>query len=304
MALSFSVDARGKLSLQEFIDWCDGTSSLHNPDHAEEIARAMGALAANTRMIPDFLAAELRNPGAFQRGNTYKPLTFVVHEGRNYMLRMVVWLPLEERVEPSLFSYYEAHDHNFSFYTCGCFGPGYTTEIYEYDPDTVVGLPGERVDFRFLERTTLPAGKVMYYRASRDMHVQLPPPALSVSFNLILRSSGKPRRQFDFDMPSGRIKAQVDAANWHEALFEAAALAGGERTIEVLVSIAETHPSSTVRALAWKTLIERQPSRADHFFAAAVRDGDAYVQRAVIAACHAGEGSRHEAGAIGVQPLP
>jgi hypothetical protein len=196
----------------------------------------------------------------------------------------VVWLPLEERIEPSLFSYGEAHDHNFDFYTCGCFGPGYSTDIYEYDPDSVVGLPGEPVKLTFLERTSLPEGKVMFYRASRDVHVQLPPPSLSVSFNLILSPPAKPRRQFDFCLATGRIKGQVDAANWHKALFEAAALAGDENTLEMLVSISETHPSSTVRALGWQTLIERRPTGADQFFAAAVRDTNAYVESAAIAA--------------------
>jgi len=290
MALSFSPGPREALSLGDFIDWCDGAASLPDPQRAPEIADALCAASANRRLIPDFLVGELRSFRDFQRDNNYKPPTFIVHRGKGYMLRAVVWLPLEERIEPSLCSYYEAHDHNFSFYTCGCFGPGYETELYEYDPDTVVGLPGESVDLRFLERTALPEGKVMLYRASRDVHVQLPPPSLSVSFNLILATAGKPRRQFDFDLATGRIKTQVDAANWHRALFEAAALAGDERTLEVLVSIAETHPSSTVRALGWKTLIERQPSRADDFFAAAIRDDDAYVQRTVI------EASRHRGG--------
>jgi hypothetical protein len=298
MALSFAPAEPDTLSLREFIEWCDSASSLRDPENAQEIANAISAAAANRRLIPDFLVGELRSLRDFQHDNTYKPPTFVVHKGKGYTLRAVVWLPLEERLEPSLFSYHEAHDHNFDFYTCGCFGPGYTTDIYEYDPDSVVGLPGERVKLHFLERTTLPEGKVMFYRASHDVHVQLPPPSLSVSFNLILAAAGKPRRQFDFDLTTERIKAQVDAANWHQALFEAASLAGDERTLEVLVSIAETHPSSTVRALGWKTLIERQPSRADHFFAAAVRDDDVYVKRTVIEARQRSEGLHRERSAV------
>jgi len=298
MALSFVPARRDTSSLRDFIEWCNSYSSLHDPERAPEVADAIAAAAADRRLIPDFMVGELRNLRDFQSNNTYKPPTFVVHRGKGYTLRAVVWLPLEERLEPSLFSYYEAHDHNFSFYTCGCFGPGYTTDVYEYDPDSVVGLPGELVELRFLERTTLPEGKVMYYRASRDVHVQLPPPSLSVSFNLILATARKPRRQFDFDLANQRIKAQVDAANWHQALFDAAALAGDERTLEVLVSIAETHPSSTVRALGWKTLIERHPSSADQFFAAAVRDGDVYVRHTAIETRRRGAGLHPEPGAV------
>jgi len=43
------------------------------------------------------------------------------------------------------------------------------------------GFVGEKIDFRFLERTLFGPGMVMLYRASRDVHIQYPPDDLSVT---------------------------------------------------------------------------------------------------------------------------
>ena len=39
----------------------------------------------------------------------------------------------------SLLSYYDFHDHDFSFLTTNFFGPGYATDLFSYSYEDVVG---------------------------------------------------------------------------------------------------------------------------------------------------------------------
>ncbi|MBT2543060.1 hypothetical protein J7E99_20695 [Streptomyces sp. ISL-44] len=82
--------------------------------------------------------------------------------GTDYMVRANIWLPptgMDPRQEQVLHSYELAHDHPFSFLTVGYFGPGYETTIWEYNPDTLTGQPGEQVELELLEHTDLPPGQ-------------------------------------------------------------------------------------------------------------------------------------------------
>ena len=55
----------------------------------------------------------------------------------------------------SPFFYHIPHDHNFSFLTVGYIGPGYWSDYYEYDHDSVLGAPGEEAAQPPLRRRTL-----------------------------------------------------------------------------------------------------------------------------------------------------
>ena len=99
------------------------------------------------------------------------------------------------------FSYNIAHDHNFSFLTVGYLGPGYETDIYEYDYDSVEGYVGEKVEMQFLEKVRFAAGMAMYYRASRDLHIQHPPSEMTIPLNLLIQPPEvRLREQYEFDL--------------------------------------------------------------------------------------------------------
>lgn len=70
--------------------------------------------------------------------------------------------------------------------TVGYYGPGYETELYQYNPKEVNGYVGETVELEHLGRTKLPNGRVMVYREKVDVHTQFPPAQLSVSLNLMV----------------------------------------------------------------------------------------------------------------------
>src|SRR3546814_6946369 len=86
---------------------------------------------------------------------------------------------------PQAFAYGLPHDHNLHFLTTGYWGPGYVSDYYDYDTEAVDGRLGEPLSLQFVERSRLSEGKMMLYRAHRDVHSQLPQERLSVSLNLM-----------------------------------------------------------------------------------------------------------------------
>src|SRR5262249_10547579 len=141
--------------------------------------------------LAEFLHDQLLRWETFQQGNAYISQSFILHRGQEWFIRANLWTPRADAAEmhdtqDRVTFYKVAHDHNFSFLTIGYLGSGYERELYEVEPGSFVGRVGEQVELRYIERTRLSAGKVMLYRASRDVHEQAPPEELSISLNLML----------------------------------------------------------------------------------------------------------------------
>ena len=149
------------------------------------------------------------------------------------------------------------HDHNFDFMTVGYHGSGYRTEIYEYDYDRVCGYPGEKIDLRFLENTRLGRGKVMFYRKSKDVHIQHPPESLSISLNLMLRCPNQhTRQQYEFDIEQSRIKNFLSGdISLRVSIIEMAAELGGVASLEILDEISRKHACERSRKAAFTGLL-------------------------------------------------
>ncbi|WP_211196125.1 transposase [Alteraurantiacibacter aquimixticola] len=148
------------------------------------------------------------------------------------------------------FSYELPHDHNFDFLTVGYFGPGYASDYYEYDYEAVDGAIGEKANLRFVERSTLDPGKLMHYRAHRDVHSQLPPESLSVSIN-IMHSSGAQGwlDQYRFDPEKDEISGIISAGGSEIFLRVAVGLDCPEAH-DLAENFARTHVSERMRLVA------------------------------------------------------
>jgi len=286
MALTIESRTTASISLDEYLDFCAAQPDLQDPERAIATADQLKALANNKQFLADYFNREMKDIGWFQEHNDFKPSTFLLHRGKGYTVRAVVWLPADEVESPEIFSYYETHDHNFDFLTCGYHGPGYRTTIYRYEHERVVGHPGEKVDLEFLEDTTLPEGKLMYYRASQDVHTQLPPEALSISLNLILpRRRRPPAAQYEFDMDSRTVLARFGDMQMRRLIFSTVKHIGDENSLDILATIARRHADHGTRALAWETLIARKPEEAEVCQRAAMNDPNPYVKESVRRAC-------------------
>jgi hypothetical protein len=224
-------------------------------------------LANDRRFLADMLMTELKQRCAGQlRDNQYSaPVVLLhAHPRSNFVIRANLWPALNDSVvrhsgaDP--FFYGVPHDHNFSFLTVGYLGPGYWSDYYEYDYGAVVGFPGEDVALTFVEKSRLEPGKVMLYRAHRDIHLQLPADAMSVSLNILETShSSVFRDQYRFDVEGSKI-AGIMTRTSLEPMLALTACYGGEDGEDLLRSFAASHPSDRVR---WAALKAQAGAAAD-----------------------------------------
>lgn len=193
-------------------------------------------------------------------GNAYGPQAFMLSPPArsNFFLRANIWPSADEHMlrasGGASFVYDLPHDHNFHFLTLGYFGPGYWSDYYEYDYEEVAGWRGEQVDLRFVERARLEEGKIMLYRAHRDVHRQLPPDALSVSLN-IMHTSGAQAwlDQYSFDVEESRVGRIVSHGS-SEAFLRIAVGLGGDEALDLARRFGRRHPSDRMRLAAWSEL--------------------------------------------------
>lgn len=150
------------------------------------------------------------------------------------------------------FVYGIPHDHNFSFLTSGYFGPGYRSDYYEYDYEEVAGFAGEKVGLRFIERNVLGPGKLMLYRAHKDVHSQLPPESLSVSLNIMHIGPAQAwLDQYGFDLDSHEV-ARVLSPNSTEIFLRVAVGCQNENAIDLAEQFGRSHPSDRIRLASFE----------------------------------------------------
>ena len=250
----------GAIGLAELID----ALAVADCDPRDEDAfAALGPLLAQLGRNADFLAdlavEELKSRCAGQHhANGYGAQVFLLHppDGR-FLVRANFWPartdPLVRASGAAAFFYDLPHDHNFPFLTYGYLGPGYWSDYFEYDAADLAGFPGEDAGLRFVERARLEPGRLMLYRMRRDIHVQLPPDAFSVSLNILGADPAQPWiDQYRFDFRRGTI-AQGLTCTAAEALLTLAVHIGNGR--DLAATFARGHPCERMRATALDALV-------------------------------------------------
>lgn len=241
--------------------------NLADPDALPHYATLLAGLSANRTFLADRIMAELK--ASYERqldDNRYSAQVLLLHRsGRRFFLRANIWPAASDYAYatsgPAAFSYEVPHDHNFSFLTVGHLGPGYVSDYYEYDAEAVDGRLDEAMDLQFIERSSLDEGKVMLYRAHRDIHSQFPPDRLSVSLNIMEEGEHVPwRDQYIVDLERSTI-ARRPTLSQSEMLMRCAVHFGGNG-MDLANQFAARHPVPRIRANALAAL-------------AALEDGDA-----------------------------
>jgi hypothetical protein len=286
MAITMICDHDASLSLEEYIDYVRAHVEPCDLDSALASAPQLRALANNRAFLVRRFNAQLSAHRGLTNLKGYAPHSFnLFTDSADFYVRANVWTrPSQEGprrgLEERLFSYASAHDHNFSFMTVGYAGPGYETEIYEYDYGKVAGSVDERVEITFLEATQLTPGKIMLYRASRDIHIQHPPPSLSISLNLMLVDPETLfRDQFFFDLERGCISGYVTTpTSKRVSLMEIAKLIGDASTVDIVDTIARAHPCRRTRLAATDTCAALHPAEAQRFWKRAASDREELVR--------------------------
>jgi hypothetical protein len=249
------------IDLEALVDWCE--SSAFDPSSEEGLAAAapmLGALSRNRNFLADFALAELKTRCARQRrANPYSAQVILLRPPTDrYVLRAAFWPAERDHVVrmqgASAFLYHVPHDHGFDFLTVGHIGPGYVSDYYDYDAASIAGADGEAVALRFVERSALSEGRMLLYRANRDIHAQRPPQSLSVSLNILASAPEQGwRRQYRFDIDKGVIAQGMTVAS-AQMLLELAVGCGMENALDLAHDFAAAHPQDAMRLTAWRAI--------------------------------------------------
>lgn len=223
------------------------------PGNVDQVARHLRALGANRTFLGDWLVDLLAESGKAERPDSaYSPQSIMLTAPRGgFFLRANIW-PSEQdsgfrRSGAHNFAYGAAHDHNFDFLTYGYFGPGYRSDYYEYDHGAVTGYRGEPAALRFIERSALSPGKLMHYRAHRDVHAQLPPESLSVSLNVMACDPAQGWcDQYGFDLDRGTVSRVLNPGST-ETLMRIAVALGDDAGTGLAEDWGRNHASDRIR---------------------------------------------------------
>ena len=239
-----------------------------DPRDEESFAAAaplLRRLANNRDFLAEIAIEELKDRCSRQSlENRYSSQVIMLHRAsEKFFLRANFWPSERDNLYKasgtSPFFYHVPHDHNFSFLTVGYLGPGYWSEYYEYDYESVVGLPGEKVDLKYIEKARLEPGKVMLYRAHRDIHDQLPADDLSVSINIMEASNRLPfLSQYRFDVKKCEV-AGILTGTATEALLALAANHDGGNARDLVECFAADHPCDRIQFTALRELAAASP---------------------------------------------
>lgn len=219
-------------------------------------AKWLRRLGNNREFLGDMMLKELKQClDVAECASSYGPQVVMLSPlGREYYMRANFWPSADEHMfrasGSSAFSYELPHDHNFDFLTVGYFGPGYSSDYYEYDYEKVCGAIGEKAGLRFIERSTLDPGKLMHYRANLDVHSQLPPESLSVSLNIMHANGAQGLYdQYKFDVEKDEISGIISPGG-SEVFLRVAVGLGSEEARDLADTFARTHPSERMRLSA------------------------------------------------------
>lgn len=266
MALTLQTGEATPCTLEDCLAALD--QSGFDPDDAGSLHHAahwLARLAANRDFLADLALQDLKAGCHREGGQGYSPQVIMLGAARpGWFLRANIWPSAQEAVlrdsGEAAFVYGLPHDHNFSFMTVGYHGPGYRSDHYEVDPQTLAGVPGERVALRFVETSVLTPGRVMLYRASRDVHCQYAPQALSVSLNLMHSAPGQRwQDQYRYDLEDGTIAGILTRCT-ADALANLSLALGAGNARDLLEHCASAHPLDRIRWSAIQALARAEPN--------------------------------------------
>jgi hypothetical protein len=245
-------------ALGECIEMLAGGFDPEDESSLSNAALALRRLANDRTFLGDLLIEQLKQnhrEGGHESG--YGPQAIVLSPNMgSFFLRANIW-PSEDEAcfkasGAKTFVYGIPHDHNFSFLTAGYFGPGYLSHYYEYDYEQVAGYRGEKAGLRFVERSALSQGKMMLYRAHRDVHAQLPPESLSVSLNVMHVDPAKGwYDQYGFDLESDCVTGILNPTST-ECFMRCAIGIGGMEALDFAEWAGRSHPSDRMRLASYE----------------------------------------------------
>lgn len=284
MALTIPCNTTDVISLEDYLEHVRTQVNVRDIDSLAASAPKLRALANDRALIVRELNTRIEN--YLTDGALPSAQALFLGRGDGFFVRANIWPAISDmasgRAYQDQFAYNLAHDHNFSFMTVNHLGPGYETEIYEYDYEKVQGYVGEPVELRFLEKVRFGAGMAMLYRASRDVHVQYAPTELTITLNLMVADTDfRLRDQYFFDLASRTIAGYPPdlVGNGRISLVNIAGFIGDGDTAQLLGELATTHPCRRTRLSAFNSWSRHNPDESVSIWERAAGDKAPLVAR-------------------------
>lgn len=279
MAETISVETDQVITPEEFKQFVIDNIDLSDSESIKLAAPMLKALGNNKSFLIETINDDLKELARGTNKNPYTAPSILISQGPGFLVRANIWPLVSENktkrsFENEILVYGLGHDHNFDFLTLGYWGSGYGTDIFEYDYARVKGYIGESVEITFLEHTYLEEGKVMFYRASKDIHRQLPPKELSASLNLMAIPPGHQQNsQYIFDLENNKILDHIRIhTGIREFIIDLAKILGNDESCGLLEQIGQKHPCQRTRASAIQALTELRPSECERLWRMAESD--------------------------------
>lgn len=266
MLLIADLDETRAVEPGECLELANDLIHENSVDAIWENAWILRALANNREFLLDRYHDRLKSYWSGDERDKFQPQSLeLAHNGRFY-IRSNIWMPLETtsktlEFEKKLFAYNIPHDHNFQLLTVGYYGPGYPTEIYEYESSKVHGAIGEKVELSDKTDTVLTPGRMIFYRQNRDIHIQHTPSEMSVSLNLSMADANTDLLpQYIFDVDAGQITGGAgDLHSNRLFLLDLFRSMHDDNTVEILSDFVRYFDCPRTRVVAFQVLGEIQP---------------------------------------------
>jgi len=285
MATTVSCTTDRVLGIDDYLERIRRDVDLRDVDSVVESATLLRALANDRALVVKRLNQLVEK--AFSGVSLPSAQSIVLGRAESFYVRANIWPANSDmangRAYQNQFAYNLAHDHNFTFMTLNYLGPGYETEIYEYDYQATKGYVGEPVALEFLEKVKFTTGSAMVYRAGRDVHIQYAPEELTVTLNLMIPDPQQAvRDQYYFDVVKKIISGHPDdvLATRRVSLITLAGYLGDANTEQLLSDLAAQHPCRRTRLAAYESLNRTQPAQSFRIWQQASRDKSAMVSEA------------------------
>lgn len=279
MVAIVDIDSDAVMSLDEYMAFVDEEVDVLDIDGVIESCWALRRLANEREFVLDKLHEKLMSywdmrdePLSVPKSRSL-PQSVILATRPEFYVRANVWLPLADDPNRgsdarSLYSYDIAHDHNYHLATVGYYGPGYVTELFEYDYHAVDGCWGEEVNLPARGEYQLTPGRVMVYEAGVDVHIQRPPDDISVSLNLMCTPFEHVHRQqqYIFDARQRKIiGGSGDRTSERLFLLDIMKHVHNANSVQLLEDFLGAHPCPRTKAQALGALETICPAEVERF---------------------------------------
>jgi hypothetical protein len=256
MPIEMDVSTLEKIDIEEFrrrvLEKVDPCQPLTLVNASSDLV----ALSNDPNLLLDRIARDIgswREP----KFSMYSAQSCLLERFGPFSVRINIWpAQVSTQAEREALSYNAYHDHNFSFITTNLYGPGYTTDIYEYALRRRPASVGDAVELTKVGEKQLLPGKVFCYLKSADMHAQMPPVEQSASLNLILTDDDVLNDdQYYFDVVRSRISGMVEnVASKRISVIDFGRFLGSKEASGTLASVAVSSQCFRTRTKAKEIL--------------------------------------------------